>query len=69
MLRANHLFPDLDAHFANSEFIVGDYFSVANITAFTTIGFARWIKKKIPEDCVNPQRWFDQINARPSAKA
>ena len=45
MLRADHLFRDLDAHFANSELIVGDYFSIADITPFTTIGFARWIKK------------------------
>ncbi|MBT6593973.1 MAG: hypothetical protein HOO18_08465 [Porticoccaceae bacterium] len=45
MLRADHLFRDLDAHFANSELIFGDYFSIADITAFTTIGFPRWIKK------------------------
>jgi len=69
LLRVDHLFRDLDAHFASSEFVIGDYFSVADITAFTTIGFARWIKKKIPEDCVNLQRWFDQVNGRPSAKA
>ncbi|MDB9948812.1 glutathione S-transferase family protein [Porticoccaceae bacterium] len=69
LARVDHLFRDLDAHFANSEFVIGDYFSVADITAFTTIGFARWIKKTIPEDCVNLQRWYDQVNARPSAKA
>lgn len=69
LLRVDHLLRDLDAHFANSEFIIGDYFSVADITAFTTIDFARWIKKTIPEDCVNLQRWYDQVNARPSAKA
>jgi glutathione S-transferase len=69
LLRVDHLLRDLDAHFASSEFIIGDYFSVADITAFTTIDFARWIKKTIPEDCVNLQRWYDQVNARPSAKA
>lgn len=69
MLQVDHLLRDLDAHFANSEFIIGDYFSVADITAFTTMDFARWIKKTIPKDCVNLQRWYDQVNARPSAKA
>ena len=69
LLRIDHLFRDLDAHFANSQFIIGDYFSVADITAFTTMDFARWVKKTIPEDCVNLQRWYDQVNARPSAKA
>ena len=69
MLRVDNLLRDLDAHFAGSEFIIGDYFSVADITAFTTMDFARWIKKTIPQDYVNLQRWYDQINARPSAKA
>jgi glutathione S-transferase len=69
MLRVDNLFRDLDAHFADSEFIIDDYFSVADITAFATMDFARWIKKGIPKDCVNLQRWYDQVNARPSAKA
>ena len=69
MLRVDNLLRDLDAHFAGSEFIIGDYFSVADITAFTTMDFARWIKKTIPQDYVNLQRWYDQVNARPSAKA
>ena len=69
MLRVDNLLRDLDAHFADSEFIIGDYFSVADITAFATMDFARWIKKGIPKDYVNLQRWYDQVNARPSAKA
>ena len=69
MLRVDNLFRDLDAHFADSEFIIDDYFSVADITAFATMDFARWIKKGIPKDYVNLQRWYDQVNARPSAKA
>ena len=69
LLRVDHLFRDLEAHFAASEFIIGDYFSVADITAFVTMDFAGWIKKTIPEDCVNLQRWYDQVNARPSSNA
>ena len=67
--RLDHLFADLDAHLANSEFIVGDYYSIADITALCIIDFAKWVKKRIPEDCSNLQRWYDQVNSRPSAKA
>ena len=67
--RLDNLFNDLDAHLANSEFIVGDYYSVADISALTIVDFAKWVKKSIPEGCSNLQRWYDQVNDRPSAKA
>jgi glutathione S-transferase len=69
LLRIDNLFLDLDKHFAQQQFLVGDYFSVADITAFCTIGFARWVKKTIPSHCTHLQRWFDQVNSRPGAKA
>lgn len=59
----------LDAHLAESKFIAGDTFSVADITAFTTIDFARVIRIRPNEDLLNLKRWYDQINARESAKA
>jgi glutathione S-transferase len=69
LLRIDNLFADLDKHFAIQQFMVGDYFSVADITAYTTINFANWVKKTIPEGCTHLQRWYDQIGDRPSAKA
>lgn len=67
--RLDNLFADLNAHLANSQFIVGDYYSVADISAMTVVDFAKWVKKPIPEGCANLQRWYDQVNDRPSAKA
>jgi glutathione S-transferase len=69
LLRIDNLFADLDKHFANSQFMVDDYFSVADITAYTAINFANWAKKTIPEGCTHLQRWYNQIGNRPSAKA
>jgi len=69
LLRLDNLFSDLNSHLAASQYIIGDYFSVADITALTTVDFAKWVKKRIPEDCVNLQRWHDQVSGRPSAKA
>lgn len=67
--RIDNLFEDLDKHFAHQQFLVGDYFSVADITAFCTIGFIRWVNKTIPNHCSHLKRWHDEIASRPSAKA
>ena len=67
--RLDNLFSDLEAHLANSEFIVGDYYSIADISALCVIDFAKWVKKRIPQDYSNLQRWYDQVSSRPSAKA
>jgi len=64
--RVDDFFSMLDEHLGNSEFIVGDYFSVADITAYMTIEFARWVKKSMPEQCTNLQRWHAQVGSRPS---
>lgn len=69
LLRIGHAFEDLNRHFANSQFMVADYFSVADITTYAFIGFARWVKQSIPEHCTDLQRWYDEVKARPSAKA
>ena len=47
---------------------MGDYFSVADITAMVTIDFARWVKQKIPEDCAHLKRWYELVSSRPSAR-
>jgi glutathione S-transferase len=65
----DNLFSDLDAHFADNQFFMGDYYSMADISGLTIVDFAKWVKKFIPENCVHLQRWYDQVNDRPSAKA
>ncbi|MEZ5934873.1 MAG: glutathione S-transferase [Alphaproteobacteria bacterium] len=59
----------LDAHLAGSPFVAGDSFSVADITVYVTIDFAKRADYAPPEDCANVKRWYDQIAARPSAAA
>jgi len=54
---------------ANSEFVAGDAFSIADITAFVTVDFAKVIKLRPSDDLVNLKRWYDAVNARPSARA
>jgi glutathione S-transferase len=59
----------LDARLAGRDYVVGDSYTMADIDALCTCDFARWIRKSIPEDCANIQRWYAAVSARPSAKA
>ena len=61
----------LDARLAESEFVAGPRYTVADITAMIAVEFAEWVRPKLemPASAVNLRRWFAAISARPSAKA
>lgn len=59
----------LDHRLSESEFIAGETFSIADITALCAIDFARVVKLKIAEEQQNLQRWYQSVSSRPSAKA
>jgi glutathione S-transferase len=59
----------MDAQLAQSEFVAGARYSIADITTLVSIDFARWVKLPVPEQCVHLRRWHEQVSARPSAKA
>ncbi len=69
LLRLDHFFASLEQHLADSQFIVGDYFSIADISAMICIDFAKWVKKPIPENFEHLKRWHGEMSARPSATA
>ena len=60
---------DLDKHLANCEYIAGDRFSIADITALVTLDFARVAELEIPQTYKNIHRWYQQVSSRPSAGA
>ena len=60
---------NLDRHLSGGEYIAGDFFSVADISAMVTIDFAAWIKIPVPGDAPNLARWYAQVSKRPSASA
>ncbi|MCW5692542.1 MAG: glutathione S-transferase [Pseudolabrys sp.] len=59
----------LDRQLAEHEFIAGERYSVADITALVTIDFMRVPKLVVPEQLTNVKRWHAAVSARPSAKA
>lgn len=56
----------LEKRLAESEFVAGDRFSIADMTAFITIDFSRTIKGEIG-DRPNVQRWYDAVSSRECA--
>jgi glutathione S-transferase len=59
----------LDRQLADHEFIAGERYSVADITALVTIDFMRVPKLKVPDELTHVKRWHAAVSARPSAKA
>jgi glutathione S-transferase len=59
----------LDRQLSEHEFIAGDRYSVADITAQVTIDFMKVPRLAVPEELTNVKRWHAAVSARPSAKA
>ena len=61
----------LDGELARQPFVAGERFTIADITAFCAIEFARGLMKFRPgaEGMAHLQAWRDRIAERPSAKA
>lgn len=59
----------LDQHLASSEYIAGDSFSIADITALISIDFNRVNNIRIADEQKNLKRWYANVSSRPSAKA
>ncbi|MEM7612068.1 MAG: glutathione S-transferase [Pseudomonadota bacterium] len=57
----------LEQRLSESEFVAGDAFSIADITALITIDMSAWIKLPVPESMPNLRRWHVSVSARPSA--
>jgi glutathione S-transferase len=59
----------LDAELGKHEFIAGDRFTVADITALCTVDFMKPARLTVPEGAANVKRWHAAVSARPSARA
>jgi glutathione S-transferase len=59
----------LDGELANRQFIAGDRYSIADITALIAIDFGKVSKIGVLPEQKNLARWHAEVSARPSAKA
>lgn len=59
----------LEAQLGRYPFIAGEHFSIADITALCAVDFGRVVNVRLGEQHPNLQRWYQQMNERPSARA
>lgn len=59
----------LERQLDGRDFVAGDSYSIADITAMVFVDFAGWIKIGPPDDAVHLRRWHDVVSSRPSAAA
>jgi glutathione S-transferase len=59
----------LDRELATREFVAGDRYSVADITALVTVDFMKPARLAMPDALANVRRWHATVAARPSAGA
>jgi glutathione S-transferase len=59
----------LDRELAKREFVAGDRYSVADITALVAVDFMKPARLTIPDGADNLKRWHTAVSARPSAAA
>lgn len=64
-----HFFDVLDKRLGESAFVAGDRFTIADITGYIAVSFARWIKQKPGEHHQNVVRWQAMLAERPASKA
>ncbi len=60
---------EFDHALANTEWLDGEGYTIADIVLLTTIDFAAFVGVEMPEDCANLRAWHARASARPSATA
>ena len=66
---AGRFLDSLNETLSRTEYVAGDAFSIADITAFCVIDFAKWVQIRAGEEHTHLNRWFGAVKARPSASA
>ena len=63
--RVVQFFHRLDGQLADNDFVAGDSYSIADISALVAIDFAGRVKLSIPDDAPNLRHWYKSISSRP----
>lgn len=66
--RTARFFDMLEERLSQSPYLAGEDFTLADISAFVFVEFARVVKLRIPEDNSATLAWHAAIKARPSAQ-
>ncbi len=66
--RVTAFFDRMDTRLGESEYLAGDAFSVADISALVFVDFAARARLEAPDEAVNLGRWYEAVSSRPSAQ-
>lgn len=58
----------LDQELSDREFVAGDRFTIADITAMISMDFMKPARIEKPAHLENVMRWYEAVSARPSAR-
>ncbi len=67
--RVKTFFGKLNDRLGQREYLAGDSYTIADITALVLADFAARLKIGFSDDEINLRRWYDNVSARPSAAA
>jgi glutathione S-transferase len=67
--RALEVLGFMDRELAGRQYMAGDGFSVADITALVAMDFMKPARIQRPPELKNLERWYLEVSSRPSAKA
>ena len=65
-IRAEHFLDRMNAQLADNRFMIGDVFTLADITLLVAVDFAAWSKIAIGHQHGHLQRWYDEVSVRPA---
>ena len=57
-----------DGVLANSDYVAGDEFTMADITVFAGLAFADFAKIELPPECSHLKAWRQKVASRPSMR-
>ena len=63
LLQIGYILPELDAHLAQSKWVAGDNFSIADIDLLVCIDFLAWIRQSVPDECTHLKDWYQRACA------
>lgn len=66
--RLDLFFEKMNAHLKDRDYVATDQFTLADITTFVFLDFAKVVQRRVGEAHPNLKRWYDSISARPSAQ-
>tara|TARA_B110000858_G_scaffold90372_1_gene104472 strand:+ start:445 stop:1080 length:636 start_codon:yes stop_codon:yes gene_type:complete len=59
----------LEHYLTENEFVAGNSFTMADITAYVAVDFSKWVNRRVPKENIRTLEWYKKVSTRSSAKA